>query len=773
MEKVEKVADTESPLCLALSYIARGWPVFPARAKEEMDPNTGEFLAPKTPYTPNGFRGASKTERIIREWWKRQPDAMTAVPTGAPIGAWVLDLDIKPGIGDGHDWLADMEAKHGALPTTARAKTMGGGTHVFFRHVDGVRNRGGLGIAVDVRGDGGYIIAPGSRVADGRQYAWLDGHHMDSTPIADAPQWLLDLVLPRERTPAPTSAYTHTPGRNTPYVERAVEAELNDLATTGQGGRGYQLNRSAFNLGQLVGAGVLERGTAEHQLYEAAIACGVAQTDGERETRAKIKRGLDAGQRQPRHIPESQFAANDNTRLVDISEMIERGLAKARAKRGESDGVRIITATPSMSEESTQTSDVDTTSNTLPAVQPEVLEESTTSSAQPIFITPFKWIDPATLPRRDFVFGTHYIRKYVSVTVSPGGLGKTSNSIAEALSMTSGKRILRMDAAPQRKVWLFNAEDPRDEMERRIMAACLHYKLKPADFEGRLFLDTGREQELVVAKEDKREGVKIVVPVVEAIVELIERNGIDVMIIDPFVSTHGVNENDNGAIDKVAKLWAQIADYTNCSIDVVHHLRKVADREATVEDARGAVSLIGAARSVRVLNRMTEEQAVEAMVRTDERFSYFSITQGKSNLTKMSGGLKWRKLETVSLGNGGVRPGKGGTGNLGGGVSDTAGVVDEFPWPGADKIMEGLTDQNLADLKNVLRNGEEWKSAPQGKPWAGAAIARVLGVDAEDKGEKKRMTRMLKTLIDQGVLVDDYVPTRTGKPAKVVLPAAA
>src|SRR5690606_37793518 len=95
----------------------------------------------------------------------------------------------------------------------------------------------------------------------------------------------------------------------------------------------------------------------------------------------------------------------------------------------------------------------------------------------PIYATPIKWIDPKTLPRREFAFGSHYIRKYVSVTVSPGGLGKTSNSIVEALSMASG-RILTGTKPPGRlRAWLFNAEDPRDEMERRIMAACLHFRM--------------------------------------------------------------------------------------------------------------------------------------------------------------------------------------------------------------------------------------------------------------------------------------------------------
>lgn len=713
---------------LALSYKDRNWPCFPCRSKEEMDDRTGEFLAPKTPLPSNGLKSATLNERIIREWWRRTPDAMVAVPTGAAIGAWVLDLDRKPGIGDGHDWLAEMEARHGELPATARAKTMGGGTHIFFRQVEGIRNRGGLGVAVDVRGDGGYIVAPGSIAADGRSYEWLN-----DDPIVDAPQWLLDLVLPPIVSHV-RHDYTYQSGSNEPYVERAVEGELRKLAMTGQGSRGYQLNASAFSLGQLVGAGALSRNEAEAGLWDAAVACGVAQKDGDREVWAKIRRGLDAGIRQPRAIPER---AEDNTRLIDISRMIANGLAKAAGK----------SAAQAESQEQESEECIQTSDSEPPAAPPAEDRQPTSATTpandnRPLLATPFKWLDPKTLPRREFAFGTHYIRKYVSVTVSPGGLGKTSNGIVEALSMASGKALVGIKPPQRMRVWLFNAEDPRDEMERRIMAACIHYKLKPEDIEGYLFLDTGREQELVIAREDKRTGVKVVEPIVEAIVEQIRANAIDVKIVDPFVSTHAVNENDNGAIDKVAKLWAHIADKTNCAIDIVHHLRKVADREATVEDARGAVSLIGAARSVRVLNRMSEDQATAAGVPKDERFSYFNVHQGKSNLTRMDAGQTWRRLESVPLGNGrGLsRP------------QDHAGVVTEWRWPGSEEIVETVTDEQLEHIKTLVDNGS-YKEGNRAKNWVGQAVAYALELDMEDEGNRKRVNMLVKALMKEGELV--------------------
>lgn len=700
------------PLDLALFYAAKGWPVFPCRHKEFYDED-GEIFGEKTPLIGNGFKGATKTPRIIKRWWSDHPEALVGVATGTGLDAWVLDLDIKPGVGDGHDWLAARVKEHGPLPATAIAKSANGGTHYYWKHHDGVRNRGRLGTCVDTRGEGGYVIAPGSVMGDGRSYVWIEDR-----PIADAPDWLLALVLPQPEIerPGQSSHFTHqSSAENEPYVRAAVDAELAVLAGATQGGRGEALNRSAFTLGTLVGAGALARSEAETGLYAAAAANGVLAKDGERSTRSKIKRGLDAGQRSPRAIPQLQ---GDDTPLVDFRPML-------RGKHSHGG------------------------SNTLPPATAEVLEQAVPEPPPAIYATPYLFKDPRTLKRREFVYGSHYIRKYVSVTVSPGGLGKTSNSIVEALSMASGRPLVGDEKPTERmRVWLFNAEDPRDELERRIQAACIHYKLGPEDINGYLFLDTGREQDLVVAIDDKR-GTKIQMPVIMAVIDQIKRNNIDIMIVDPFVSTHNVNENDNGAVDRVAKLWGQIADDTNCSIDIVHHLRKIADREATVDDARGAVSLIGAARSVRVLNRMSEEQATASGISEADRYGYFNIHQGKANLTKTTGGLSWRRLESVSLGNGSVSRGA----RLGPQrPSDHIGVVTEWRWPSAEELVGEVTLDQLAAIKQRIAM-TDCKLHPAAQNWVGVDVAYALGVDVTIKANRTKVTRMIKAWIDDGTLI--------------------
>lgn len=762
--------DTTTPLSLALSYIEAGIPVFPCRSRESHDPDTGEVYGAKTPLTPNGLKGATTTERIIRVWWDRNPDAMIGLPTGAKAGFFVLDVDNKPGGANGFDWLDEMEALHGPLPTTARVRTPNSGVHILFNYVAGTRNRGALGDGVDIRSEGGYVVAAGSVMGDGRRYEWVDADGAvlpvsggdDMPPIADAPQWLLDLVL----KPAPEATHYAAPyqtGQNEPYVNAAVSRELDTLAASPQGSRNNDLNDAAFALGQFVGAGALSRSEAEAALFSVASAW-----PNHKLSLGTIKRGLDSGQQHPRAIPERQEQPVDNTTLRSIDNIIARAKGKvghtqeriseeyteSRIEGAEGDGE------PLSSNVDTKPDSVQDSAHAAPSAQPAPEPD------EPFFATPFSWIDPAKLPRREFAFGTHYIRKYVSVTVSPGGLGKTSNSIAEGLAMVSGRALTGTKPPARLKTWIFNAEDPRDEMERRIMAAAIHYKLKPDDLSG-LFLDSGREQELVVAREDRKTGVTINEPVVEAVVANILRHGIDVMIVDPFVSTHRVNENDNGAIDRVAKLWAQIADQTNCAIDVVHHLKKLSDREATVEDARGAVALIGAARSVRVLNRMTDDQAAKAGISEADRFSYFWIHHGKANLTRMDNAQHWRKLESVPLGNGrGLSK-----------PQDHAGVVTEWKWPSNEDMAEAVPDDARAAVMVKLAN-QNYRESPQSDDWAGYVLADALGMDvAIDRKmtpEKKKAKAVLDHWLSSGLLTTftDIDIKRGGRPIKYVRPAA-
>ena len=135
----------------------------------------------------------------------------------------------------------------------------------------------------------------------------------------------------------------------------------------------------------------------------------------------------------------------------------------------------------------------------------------------PIHATPYAFKDPATIPPREWLYGQLLVRKIVSATISPGGIGKSSLIAAEALAMVSGKDLLGVSVSEPLRVWLWNLEDPQEETERKIQAAAKHYKLKPDDFGDRLLIDSGRDQKLVIAQ-TTRDGAVIVQPVVDSLV---------------------------------------------------------------------------------------------------------------------------------------------------------------------------------------------------------------------------------------------------------------
>ena len=236
--------------------------------------------------------------------------------------------------------------------------------------------------------------------------------------------------------------------------------------------------------------------------------------------------------------------------------------------------------------------------------------------------TPFKWRDPSTFPRRQFVYGRHYARKFLSVTVAPTKVGKSSLCLVEAVAMATGRNLLGIKPVRPMRVWYWNGEDPKEELERRALAICLYHDIDHHEVEKNLFLDSGRDTEIIVATQTKT-GTVIATPVEDALTAALIDGKFDVFILDPAVSIHRVSENDNMAIDAVAKTFGRIADKANVAIEAVHHTRKLGGQEATIEDSRGASAWVSAARDVRVLNRMTKDEGAKAGIEPGKERLYF------------------------------------------------------------------------------------------------------------------------------------------------------
>mgnify|MGYP003375272060 CR=1 FL=1 len=183
----------------AVAYAERGWRVFPvAWVRDDGACSCGDAdckSPAKHPLTSHGLKDASSDAQQVARWWREKPRANIGIRTGAESGLVVLDVDPP----EGEEQLARIEAHHGPIPPTLTARSGKGGQHFYFAHpgrpvsnrqdVLGERTAKEMG-AIDVRGDGGYIIAPPSRNAAGA-YEWTAP---DETPPAHIPDYLFPVI---------------------------------------------------------------------------------------------------------------------------------------------------------------------------------------------------------------------------------------------------------------------------------------------------------------------------------------------------------------------------------------------------------------------------------------------------------------------------------------------------------------------------------------------------------------------------------------------------
>jgi RecA-family ATPase len=181
----------------------------------------------------------------------------------------------------------------------------------------------------------------------------------------------------------------------------------------------------------------------------------------------------------------------------------------------------------------------------------EPLELASSVRADGVRATPAEWPDPSSIPPRGWLYRPFYIRQFVSVIAGAGGVGKSVLAMTEALAMVTGKKLLGIEPAEKLKVCYWNGEDPLEELQRRFAAARKHYGLTKEDIADRLFLDSGWTMPIIIGTQDGRRGIQINETTARQIAATIRDNGIDVMVIDPFITAHRVSENDNAEIEAV------------------------------------------------------------------------------------------------------------------------------------------------------------------------------------------------------------------------------
>jgi AAA domain len=349
------------------------------------------------------------------------------------------------------------------------------------------------------------------------------------------------------------------------------------------------------------------------------------------------------------------------------------------------------------------------------------------------------WREPASIPRRQFLYGRHYARRNIGATIGAGGRAKTTQGGYEAVSMAVGHDLAsgQVLASGPLRVWMLNGEEDQDELDRRLAAVCQHYGITKANLGGRLFAQSVRDKPLRIASMRKNMPI-LNEGIVKFMADFIDRNKIDVFMIDPLVSFHAVPESDNPSMDLVIKEgFGAIANRTNSAGEVFHHpgKPKPGQSETVVEDSRGASSVIWAVRAARVLNFMSPEEAAKLGISEDDRRLHIRLVNGKANMGPL-GSATWIKLAIESLPSG-----------------DEVAVAG--PWSPPDPF-DGRTPADMQRARDLAAEGT-YRHDSRSPKWLGYALANhfdfkvAYGADNEPKDFAK-MQAILKTWLKNKVL---------------------
>jgi hypothetical protein len=358
-----------------------------------------------------------------------------------------------------------------------------------------------------------------------------------------------------------------------------------------------------------------------------------------------------------------------------------------------------------------------------------------------IRLIPYDAIPPEKLERRHWLYRRHYLGGTVSSTVGDSGIGKTSLSLVEIVGLAIGRDLLGDEKLRPHRCWYHNGEDTRGEINLRLGAICEYYKLNQAEVRRNLTITCGLDMPVEVAAGSPPTIDK---ELVQDIANAIMGEGYEVAVFDPLITMHQVNENGTEIRTVLRNVFARVANFTGCAIELPHHTRKLFPgvEEATADDARGSTEIKAAVRGMRMASLMTKAEAELYQVPETERLSYFKTYSAKANMTKR-GNVFWYKIEGHELPNGIPEE------NIPG---ENVGVVTRWNCPVA---LDPLTLYDFGDKKfwhQAAMDGA-YRYDRRAADWFGYVISERLKLKARTNSEHKRQAAaILEALLEEGVL---------------------
>lgn len=215
------------PALVAFAYAGLGWAVIPVHTPTAGGCSCGRTDCPSPGKHPRvrwqGYAERAPGVEEIRDWWRRWPDANLGIVTGRVSGVAVLDVNPRSG---GDAALAGFEARWGPLPPTQETLTGGGGRHVWLDLAGAGPPSAPLAPGLELKAEGGTVVAPPSAHVSGRRYAWRKGRAPWEHAPAPVPGWLASLAAGTDGIEGPRHPLGEPPARATVEQEEFAAAWL-------------------------------------------------------------------------------------------------------------------------------------------------------------------------------------------------------------------------------------------------------------------------------------------------------------------------------------------------------------------------------------------------------------------------------------------------------------------------------------------------------------------------------------------------------------------
>jgi hypothetical protein len=356
----------------------------------------------------------------------------------------------------------------------------------------------------------------------------------------------------------------------------------------------------------------------------------------------------------------------------------------------------------------------------------------------PFALQPIRIIEPRAIPHRQWIYGHHLIRGFVTLLIAPGGTGKSSLVLGMCMALATNRPLLGSKIFQQCNVALLNLEDPQDEIDRRVTALAMRYGITNQHLDGRLFVSPAGQN--VRIAENGPDGFSIVHPDEKQIIEKVRDERIGVLAVDPFAESHTLEENSNPAMIQAAAAWRRVARAGGCSVLLTHHVRK--GPVESIEAARGAKALTDSARIGLLLSTMTEAEAEDLGIDPEDRLQYVRLDDAKANMAPRAPKASWFHLNNVTLDNADETYTHG----------DQVVVIEA--WQPPDDELATAPNQDLNKALDAIRDGPEpgvlytaTKRGQSSDRWCGNVLCQMF------QTTEKQAAKMIKDWLRSGTLM--------------------